>query len=193
MPPLRLAKWTPEADPAIGGMLAGFDGSGTVAARLTGTAVDPQEFFAISAARRAPLAGSLRHVGEQKFLRRGDQARELLRRERSDFAEGIESAYKGDFGFQHVAKSRKRALIEQGQAELQIGARGEVRDGKGRVESGRERGGAEAVEAFAADPFIERVLGSELRQEFITYKSEEWRTYHQQVSAWEIQQYARLF
>ncbi len=51
----------------------------------------------------------------------------------------------------------------------------------------------EAVEAFAADPFIERVLGAELRQEFITYKSDEWRTYHQQVSAWEIQQYARLF
>lgn len=51
----------------------------------------------------------------------------------------------------------------------------------------------EAVEAFAADPFVERVLGSELRQEFITYKSDEWRTYHQQVSAWEIQQYARLF
>lgn len=51
----------------------------------------------------------------------------------------------------------------------------------------------EAVEAFAADPFIERVLGSELRQEFITYKSEEWRTYHQQVSAWEIERYARLF
>lgn len=51
----------------------------------------------------------------------------------------------------------------------------------------------EAVEAFAADPFIERVLGSELRQEFITYKSEEWRTYHQQISAWEIERYARLF
>jgi len=51
----------------------------------------------------------------------------------------------------------------------------------------------DAVEAFAADPFVERVLGPELRQEFITYKSEEWRTYHQQVSAWEIQQYARLF
>jgi len=51
----------------------------------------------------------------------------------------------------------------------------------------------EAVEAFAADPFIEHVLGNELRQEFITYKSEEWRTYHQQVSAWEIERYARLF
>jgi glutamine synthetase len=51
----------------------------------------------------------------------------------------------------------------------------------------------EAVEAFAADPFIEQTLGQGLRDEFITYKSEEWRTYHQQVSAWEVAQYARLF
>jgi glutamine synthetase len=51
----------------------------------------------------------------------------------------------------------------------------------------------EAVEAFAADPFVERVLGAGLRQEFITYKTEEWRAYHQQVSQWEIDQYARLF
>jgi glutamine synthetase len=51
----------------------------------------------------------------------------------------------------------------------------------------------EAVTAFAADPFVERVLGKELRDEFITYKSEEWREYHQTVSAWEINRYARLF
>jgi glutamine synthetase len=51
----------------------------------------------------------------------------------------------------------------------------------------------EAVAAFAADPFVERVLGAELRKEFITYKSEEWRQYHQRVSQWEIDQYARLF
>jgi glutamine synthetase len=51
----------------------------------------------------------------------------------------------------------------------------------------------EAVEAFAADPFVERVLGRELRDEFVTYKSTEWRTYHQQVSRWEVDNYARLF
>ncbi len=51
----------------------------------------------------------------------------------------------------------------------------------------------EAVEAFAADPFIERTLGSELRDEFVACKLEEWRTYHQQVSQWEIDRYARLF
>lgn len=51
----------------------------------------------------------------------------------------------------------------------------------------------EAVEAFASDPFVEEVLGSELRKEFIHYKSEEWRQYHQRISQWEIDHYARLF
>ncbi len=51
----------------------------------------------------------------------------------------------------------------------------------------------EAVAAFAADPFVTETLGQELRDEFITYKSEEWRQYHQRVSQWEIDQYARLF
>ncbi len=51
----------------------------------------------------------------------------------------------------------------------------------------------EAVKAFAADPFVERVLGKPLRDEFIHYKSEEWREYHQSVSQWEVDRYARLF
>jgi glutamine synthetase len=51
----------------------------------------------------------------------------------------------------------------------------------------------EAVDAFAADPFIEKVLGMELRNEFIRYKRAEWEEYHQSVSQWEIDRYARLF
>jgi len=51
----------------------------------------------------------------------------------------------------------------------------------------------EAVKAFAADPFVETVLGKPLRDEFIHYKFEEWREYHQSVSQWEIDRYARLF
>jgi glutamine synthetase len=51
----------------------------------------------------------------------------------------------------------------------------------------------EAVKAFAADPFVEQTLGKGLRDEFITYKSEEWREYHQTVSQWEVDRYARLF
>lgn len=51
----------------------------------------------------------------------------------------------------------------------------------------------EAVEAFAADPFVERVLGKELRDEFIRYKRAEWEEYHQHVSDWEIRRYAQFF
>ena len=51
----------------------------------------------------------------------------------------------------------------------------------------------EAVEAFAADPFVEKALGTELRNEFIKYKRAEWEEYHQTVSQWEINRYARLF
>ncbi len=52
---------------------------------------------------------------------------------------------------------------------------------------------AEAVQAFAADPFVERVLGTELRDEFIRYKSEEWEAYHLSISHWEIERYSHLF
>ncbi len=51
----------------------------------------------------------------------------------------------------------------------------------------------EAVKAFAADPFVEKTLGKGLRDEFIHYKSEEWREYHQTVSQWEVDRYAKLF
>jgi glutamine synthetase len=51
----------------------------------------------------------------------------------------------------------------------------------------------EAVDAFEADPFVEQVLGSGLRNEFIKYKRAEWEEYHQSISPWEINRYARLF
>ncbi|MFO8025230.1 type III glutamate--ammonia ligase [Thiohalophilus sp.] len=52
---------------------------------------------------------------------------------------------------------------------------------------------SEAIEAFAEDPFVEQVLGEELRDEFIRYKSQEWEAYHQTVSSWEIEKYSHLF
>lgn len=52
---------------------------------------------------------------------------------------------------------------------------------------------AEAVDAFEADPFVEQVLGSELRNEFIKYKRAEWNEYHTAVTAWEIERYSHLF
>lgn len=51
----------------------------------------------------------------------------------------------------------------------------------------------EAVAAFAADPLTEKVLGRELRDEFIRYKSEEWETYHLTVSRWEVERYSHMF
>lgn len=51
----------------------------------------------------------------------------------------------------------------------------------------------EAVQAFASDPFIEKVLGKALRDEFITYKTQEWEDYHRTISAWEIERYSFLF
>jgi glutamine synthetase len=51
----------------------------------------------------------------------------------------------------------------------------------------------EAIELFAADPLIERTLGTALRDEFVRYKRQEWDDYHQSVSAWEIERYSHLF
>lgn len=51
----------------------------------------------------------------------------------------------------------------------------------------------EAVRAFAEDPFVEKVLGKGLSDEFIKYKSQEWEEYHRTVSAWEIERYSHLF
>jgi glutamine synthetase len=50
-----------------------------------------------------------------------------------------------------------------------------------------------AVEAFAADPLVERTLGKELRDEFIAYKTAEWNSYHLAISQWEIERYSHLF
>lgn len=51
----------------------------------------------------------------------------------------------------------------------------------------------EAIEAFDSDPFVERVLGPELKKEFIKYKSAEWEEYNLTISPWEIRKYARLY
>jgi glutamine synthetase len=51
----------------------------------------------------------------------------------------------------------------------------------------------EAVDAFDADPFVEKILGTDLKSEFVRYKRAEWEEYHQSVSQWEIDRYARLF
>ncbi|OYW56933.1 MAG: type III glutamate--ammonia ligase [Hyphomicrobium sp. 32-62-53] len=51
----------------------------------------------------------------------------------------------------------------------------------------------EAVDAFEADPLVEKTLGTALRDEFVRYKREEWREYHLSISPWEIERYSHLF
>lgn len=51
----------------------------------------------------------------------------------------------------------------------------------------------EAVQAFSADPFVEKTLGKPLSDEFIRYKTKEWEEYHQHISQWEIEKYSHMF
>ncbi|MGB5094111.1 MAG: type III glutamate--ammonia ligase, partial [Parvibaculum sp.] len=51
----------------------------------------------------------------------------------------------------------------------------------------------EAVAAFAADGLTEKVLGKELRDEFVKYKTAEWNEYHLSISQWEIDRYSHMF
>lgn len=51
----------------------------------------------------------------------------------------------------------------------------------------------EAVEAFAADGFCERVLGTDLRNSFVELKTQEWWEYHNHVSDWERDRYLTFF
>ena len=51
----------------------------------------------------------------------------------------------------------------------------------------------DAIGAFVSDPFVEQVLGTALKDEFIKYKLEEWESYHQSISQWELERYSHLF
>jgi glutamine synthetase len=51
----------------------------------------------------------------------------------------------------------------------------------------------EAIEAFAADPLMEEVLGRELRDSYCELKTAEWWEYHNEVSQWEIDRYLTFF
>jgi glutamine synthetase len=51
----------------------------------------------------------------------------------------------------------------------------------------------DAIEAFAGDPLAESVFGDAMFKAFITYKREEWESYHSAVSEWEQQRYLEFF
>ena len=51
----------------------------------------------------------------------------------------------------------------------------------------------EAVDAFAADPLSKKVFGDAMFEAFVTYKREEWESYHCAVSDWELTRYLEFF
>jgi glutamine synthetase len=51
----------------------------------------------------------------------------------------------------------------------------------------------EAVEAFDADPLMDRVFGHELKRSYVQLKSQEWWDYHNSISPWEIDHYLTFF
>lgn len=51
----------------------------------------------------------------------------------------------------------------------------------------------EAIEAFAADPLSESVMGPLMYQTYVDFKTQEWFEYHNHVSDWEVQRYMKFF
>ncbi len=51
----------------------------------------------------------------------------------------------------------------------------------------------EAIEAFDADPLMERAFGPELKRAYVELKTQEWWDYHNDVSPWEIERYLTFF
>src|SRR5450759_1696524 len=132
---LHLTGWAPEGDAGVGAVLWGADGGGAAAAWLAGAAVDPQVLLDSGiACGGAPVAGGFGHVGQEEFARGGDEIGELLFGERGDLAEGAEAASEGDLGFEDVAESGERGLIEESGAEFEIALGSELRDGESGIE-----------------------------------------------------------
>jgi glutamine synthetase len=52
---------------------------------------------------------------------------------------------------------------------------------------------AEAIEAFAADPLSKKVFGDAMFDAYVTYKRQEWESYHCAVSDWEQKRYLEFF
>ena len=51
----------------------------------------------------------------------------------------------------------------------------------------------EAVEAFEADPLAREVFGSAMFKSFIDTKRDEWNSYQNHVSEWEVKRYLKMF
>jgi glutamine synthetase len=52
---------------------------------------------------------------------------------------------------------------------------------------------SEATDALEADPLALSVFGPDMTKAFIDFKRDEWDSYHNTVSQWEMERYLRLF
>ncbi len=52
---------------------------------------------------------------------------------------------------------------------------------------------AQAIEAFAMDPLSKKVFGDAMFDAYVTYKRQEWESYHCAVSDWEQKRYLEFF
>ena len=50
-----------------------------------------------------------------------------------------------------------------------------------------------SIEAFAADPISQEIMGEDLYNSYIQLKTSEWWSYHNTISEWEIQHYLTKF
>lgn len=51
----------------------------------------------------------------------------------------------------------------------------------------------EAIDAFEADPLSRAVFGDRMFEAFVSFKRDEWNSYHNTISDWEIQRYLKMF
>jgi glutamine synthetase len=51
----------------------------------------------------------------------------------------------------------------------------------------------EAIDAFVADPLSKTVFGDAMFEAYVTYKRDEWESYHSSVSEWEQKRYLEFF
>ena len=52
---------------------------------------------------------------------------------------------------------------------------------------------SEAIDALEADSLAREVLGDDMFKAFIDYKRDEWNSYHNHISEWEIDRYLTYF
>ncbi|MEC7791109.1 MAG: glutamine synthetase, partial [Pseudomonadota bacterium] len=51
----------------------------------------------------------------------------------------------------------------------------------------------EALEILRTDDLARTVLGDDIMNSYLTYKSDEWERYHQAITDWEVNEYLRLY